>query len=138
MITVSDFTTEQLKAIVSLGIENIKEELEERLEIENKKGFPIKVGDCFFDEESRSVYMIESVFYDKIYYKMARVYSKHIFSEYNSFVNRDNHNFELMIKIEKDMFNLIQGIAKAYETESNKLRLSTVDSANNIFNSIKK
>lgn len=138
MITMSDFTIEQLKAIVSLGIENIKEELEERLEIENKKGFPIKVGDCFFDEESRSVYMIESVFYDKIYYKMARVDLRHIFSEYNSFVDRDYHNFDLMIKIEKDMFYLIQDIAKNYEKESNELRLSTINSANNIFNSFKK
>ena len=29
----SDFTTEQLKAIVAFGIDTIKEELEERLEI---------------------------------------------------------------------------------------------------------
>ena len=48
MVLMSDFTTEQLKAIAAFGIDTIKEELEERLMIEDKNNFPFKTGDVIY------------------------------------------------------------------------------------------
>ena len=137
MVMMSDFTTEQLKAIIAFGIETIQEVLEERLEEENKKNFPIKVGDYFFDELEQSVCRITNVSIDKIYYEFVRVHSRSIISSYNSYVDRDSHNFDSMIKIDKNIFDSIQNIAKNYEIKSNELKLSSVKSANNIMSSIK-
>lgn len=139
MITMSDFTTEQLKAIVSLGINNIKEELEERLETENKVNFPIEVGDYFFNESEQSVYRITNVTYDRINYELVRVHkSWSIMSGYNSYIEREYHNFDSMVRIDKEKFDAIQNIAKNYEIECNKLKLSSIKSANNILSSIKR
>lgn len=134
----SDFTTEQLKAIVAFGIDTIKEELEERLEIEDKNNFPIKVGDYFFNGLEQNVYRITDVSIDKIHYELVVVHSRSIISSYNSYVYRDSHNFDSMIRIDKNIFNSIQNIAKDYEIKSNDLKLSSVKSANNIMSSIKK
>ena len=138
MVIMSDFTTEQLKAIVAFGIDTIKEELEERLEIEDKNNFPIKVGDYFFNESEENVYRITDVSIDKIRYELVVVHSMSIISSYNSYVYRDSHNFDSMIRIDKNIFNSIQNIAKNYEIKSNELKLSSVKSANNIMSSIKR
>lgn len=137
MITISDFTTEQLKAIVGFGIKVIKEVLEERLEMENKTKFPISVDDYFFNEFEQCVYRITNVTYDKINYELVRVHKQSIISSYNSWVDRDSHDFDSMVRIDKEKFDAIQKIAKNYETESQELRLSTIKSANNIFCNIK-
>ena len=137
MITMSDFTTEQLKAIVGFGINTIKEELEERLEFENKTKFPISIGDYFFNEYEQCVYRITNVTYDKINYELVKVNKQSIINSYNSWVDRDSHDFDSMIRIDKEKFDSIQKIAKNYETESRELRLSTIKSANNIFCDIK-
>ena len=136
MVVMSDFTTEQLKTIVAFGIDTIKEELEERLEIENKNNFQIKADDYFFDELEQSVYRITNLSIDKICYELVRVHSRSIISSYNSYVDRDSHNFDSMVKIDKNIFNSIQNIAKNYEIKSNELKLSSVKAANNIMSSI--
>lgn len=137
MITMSDFTTEQLKAIVGFGMSAIKEVLEERLEFENKTKFPISIGDYFFNEFEKCVYRITNVTYDKINYELVRICKQSITSSYNSWVDRDSHDFDSMVRIDKEKFDTIQKIAKNYETESQELRLSTIKSANNIFYTIK-
>ena len=137
MITMSDFTTEQLKAIVAFGIDKIKEELEERIEIENKTKFPISIGDYFFNEFEQCVFRITNVTNDRINYEFVRVMEKSIISSYNSWVDRDSHEFDSMVRIDKEKFDAIQKIAKNYETESQELKLSTIKSANNMFCTIK-
>ena len=137
MITMSDFTTEQLKAIVGFGMNVIEEELGERLEWENKNKFPISIGDYFFNEFEQCVYRITNVTYDKINYELVRVHKKSIISSYNSYVDRDSHDFDSMVRIDKEKFDTIQKIAKDYETEIQELKLSTIKSANNIFCTIK-
>ena len=134
----SDFTTEQLKAIAAFGIDKIKEELEERLMIEDKNNFPIKADDYFFDEFDQTVYRITNVSIDKICYELVRVYSRSIISSYNSYVDRDSHDFDSMVRIDKNIFDRIQNIAKNYEIKSNELKLSSIKSANNIMSSIKR
>lgn len=133
MITMSDFTTEQLKVIVCFGMNVIKEELEERLEFENKTKFPISIDDYFFNEFEKCVYRITNVTYNKINYELVRVHKQSINSSYNSWVDRDSHDFDSMVRIDKEKFDAIQKIAKNYETESQELKLSTIKSANNIF-----
>lgn len=133
MITMSDFTTEQLKAIVCMGMDVIKEVLEERLEMENKTKFPISIGDYFFNEYERCVYRITNVTHDKINYELVSIHKKSIISSYNSWVDRDSHDFDSMVRIDKEKFDAIQKIVKNYETESQELRLSVIKSANNIF-----
>ena len=137
MITMSDFTTEQLKAIVGFGMNIIKEELEERLEFENKTKFPISIGDYFFNEFEQCVYRITNVTHDRINYEFVRVMEKSIISSYNSWVDRDSHDFDSMVRIDKEKFDAIQKIAKDYETGIKELKLSTIKSANNIFCNIK-
>ena len=137
MITMSDFTNEQLKAIVAFGIDKIKEELEERIEIENKTKFPISIGDYFFNEFEQCVYRITNVSIDKICYELVRVHSRSIISSYNSYVDRDSHDFDSMVRIDKNIFDKIQNIAKNYEIKSNELKLSSIKFANNIFCTIK-
>ena len=137
MITMSDFTTEQLKAIVGFGMNIIEEELEERLEFENKAKFSISIGDYFFNEFEQSVYRITNVTYDKINYELVRVHKKSIISSYNSYVDRDSHDFDSMVRIDKEKFDAIQKIAKNYETGIQELKLSSIKSANNIFCNIK-
>ena len=137
MITMSDFTTEQLKAIVGFGMNVIEEELGERLEFENKTKFPISIGDYFFNEFEQCVYRITNVTYDKINYELVRVHKNSIISSYNSYVDRDSHDFDSMVRIDKEKFDTIQKIAKDYETEIQELKLSTIKSANNIFCTIK-
>lgn len=133
----SDFTTEQLKTIVAFGIDTIKEELEERLEIENKNNFPIKADDYFFNESDQTVYRITNVSIDKICYELVRVHSRSIISSYNSYVDRDSHDFDSMVRIDKEKFDAIQKIAKNYETGVQELKLSSIKFANNIFRTIK-
>ena len=137
MTTMSDFTTEQLKAIIAFGIDTIREELEERLEIENKNNFPIKAGDYFFDKLEQSVYRITNVSIDKIYYELVRIHPRAIISSYNSYTYRDSHNFDSMLRIDKNSFDSIQNIAKNYETKINELKLVSVKSMNDIISSIK-
>lgn len=137
MITMSDFTTEQLKAIVGFGMNVIEEELGERLEWENKNKFPISIGDYFFNEYEQCVYHITNVTHNRINYELASVHEKSIISSYNSYVYRDSHDFDSMVRIDKEKFNAIQKIAKNYETESRELKLSAIKSANNIFCTIK-
>ena len=138
MITMSDFTTEQLKAIVGFGMNIIKEELEERLEFENKTKFPISIGDYFFNEFEQCVYRITNVTHDRINYELVRVMEKSIISSYNSWVDRDSHDFDSMVRIDKETFDKIQKIIKDYEIKSNELKLSSIKSAHNIMSSIKK
>lgn len=133
MYTMSDFTTEQLKAIVGFGMNIIKEELEERLEMENKTKFPVSIDDYFFNEYERCVYHITNVTYDRINYELASVHEKSIISSYNSWVDRESHDFDSMMRIDKEKFDEIQKIAKNYEVESQELKLSTIKSANNMF-----
>ena len=133
MITMSDFTTEQLKAIVGFGMNVIKEELEERYEMENKTKFPISIDDYFFNEFEQCVYRITNVTYDKINYEVVTIHKRSIISSYNSWVDRDSHDFDSMVRIDKEKFDAIQKIAKNYETESQELKLSTIKSANNMF-----
>ena len=137
MITMSDFTTEQLKAIVGFGMNVIEEELGERLEWENKNKFPISIGDYFFNEYEQCVYHITNVTHNRINYELARVHEKSIISSYNSYVYRDSHDFDSMVRIGKEKFDIIQKIAKNYETESRELKLSTIKSAKDIFCTIK-
>lgn len=138
MITMSDFTTEQLKAIVCFGMNVIKEELEERLEFENKTKFPISIDDYFFNEFEKCVYRITNVTCDKINYEMVAVpINARIVSSYISWVDRDSHNFDSMVKIDKEKFDAIQKIAKDYETGIQELKFSSIKSANNIFCTIK-
>lgn len=137
MITMSDFTTEQLKAIVGFGMNVIEEELKERLEMENKTKFPISIDDYFFNEFEKCVYRITNVTYDKINYELVRVHKQSINSSYNSYVYRDSHDFDSMVRIDKEKFDAIQKIAKDYETGIQELKLSTIKSANNIFCNIK-
>lgn len=132
MVVMSDFTTEQLKAIVGMGMNVIKEELKERFDVENKFKFPIEVGDYFFNESEQNVYRITNVTYDRINYELARVHNRSIISSYNSYVDRDFHDFDSMVKTDKKTFDLIQNIAKNYEIESNELKRSAVKSANDI------
>ena len=136
MITMSDFTTEQLKAILDFGIDKIKEELEERIEIENKTKFPIFVGDCFFNEEEQSVYKITNKSNNRIFYEMVRVHQKQI-CFYNSFEEIEYHDFDSMVKVDKEIFDTFHRIAKNYETELQELKMSSINSANNIFRTIK-
>lgn len=138
MVLMSDFTTEQLKAIAAFGIDTIKEELEERLMIEDKNNFPIKTDDYFFDEFDQTVYRITNVSIDKICYELVRVHPRSIISSYNSYVDRDSHDFDSMVRIDKEKFDAIQKIAKNYEIKSNELKLSSIKSANNIMSSIKR
>ena len=133
MITMSDFTTEQLKAIVDFGMRTIKEVLEDRLEAENKTKFPISIDDYFFNEYEQCVYRITNVTHNKISYELVSVHKKSIISSYNSWVDRDSHDFDSMVKIDKEKFEAIQKIAKNYEVESQELKLSTIKSANNMF-----
>lgn len=133
MITMSDFTTEQLKAIVDFGMRTIKEVLEDRLEAENKTKFPILIDDYFFNEYEQCVYRITNVTHNKINYELVSVHKKSIISSYNSWVDRDSHDFDSMVKIDKEKFEAIQKIAKNYEVESQELKLSTIKSANNMF-----
>lgn len=137
MITMSDFTTEQLKAIVGFGMNIIKEELEERIEIENKTKFPISIGDYFFNEFEQCVFRITNVTNDRINYEFVRVMEKSIISSYNSWVDRDSHDFDSMVRIDKEKFDAIQKIAKNYETGVQELKLSSIKFANNIFRTIK-
>ena len=137
MYTMSDFTTEQLKAIVGFGMNIIKEELEERLEFENKTKFPISIGDYFFNEFEQCVYRITNVTHDRINYELVRVHKQSIISSYNSWVDRDSHDFDSMVKIDKEKFDAIQKIAKDYETGIQELKFSSIKSANNIFCNIK-
>ena len=137
MITMSDFTTEQLKAIVGFGMNVIKEELEERYEMENKTKFPISIDDYFFNEFEQCVYRITNVTYDKINYEVVTIHKRSIISSYNSWVDRDSHDFDSMVRIDKEKFDAIQKIAKNYETGIQELKLSTIKSANNIFCTIK-
>ena len=137
MITMSDFTNEQLKAIVAFGIDKIKEELEERIEIENKTKFPISIGDYFFNEFEQCVFRITNVTNDRINYEFVRVMEKSIISSYNSWVDRDSHDFDSMVRIDKEKFDAIQKIAKNYEMGVQELKLSSINSANNIFRTIK-
>lgn len=137
MITMSDFTTEQLKVIVGFGMNVIKEELEERIEFENKTKFPISIGDYFFNEFEQCVYRITNVTCDKINYELVSIHKKSIISSYNSWVDRDSHEFDSMVRIDKEKFDAIQKIANSYETESHELKLSAIKSANNIFCTIK-
>ena len=137
MITMSDFTNEQLKAIVAFGIDKIKEELEERIEIENKTKFPISIGDYFFNEFEQCVFRITNVTNDRINYEFVRVMEKSIISSYNSWVDRDSHDFDSMVRIDKEKFDAIQKIAKNYETGVQELKLSSIKFANNIFRIIK-
>lgn len=133
MYTMSDFTTEQLKAIAGFGMNIIKEELEERLEMENKTKFPISIDDYFFNEYERCVYHITNVTHDRINYELASVHEKSIISSYNSWVDRESHDFDSMARIDKEKFDEIQKIVKNYEVESQELKLSTIKSANNMF-----
>lgn len=137
MITMSDFTTEQLKAILAFGIDKIKGELEERIEIENKTEFPISIGDYFFNEFEQCVYRITNVTNDRIHYELVRVMEKSIISSYTSWDDRDSHDFDSMVRIDKEKFDAIQKIAKNYETGVQELKLSSIKSANNIFRTIK-
>lgn len=137
MITISDFTTEQLKAIVGFGMNVIEEELGERLEWENKNKFPISIGDYFFNEYEQCVYRITNVTYDKINYELVAIHKRSIISSYNSWVDRDSHDFNSMVRIDKEKFDAIQKIAKNYKTEIQELRLSVIKSANDIFCNIK-
>lgn len=134
----SDFTTEQLKAIVGFGINIIKEELEERLEFENKTKFPISIGDYFFNEFEQCVYRITNVTHDKVNYELVCIHKKSIISSYNSWVDRDSHDFDSMVRIDKEKFDAIQKIAKDYETGIQELKFSSIKSANNIMSSIRK
>ncbi len=134
----SDFTTEQLKAIVGFDMNTFIEELKERMEIENKIKFPISIGDYFFNEFEQCVYRITNVTHDKINYELVRAHKNSIISSYRSYVDRDSHDFDSMVKTDKEKFEAIQKIAKNYETESRELRLSSVKSANNIMSSIRK
>lgn len=136
MIT-SDFTTEQSKAIVDFGINTIEEELEERLEFENKIKFPISIGDYFFDEFEQCVYRITNVTYDRINFEFIGISKQSIISSCNSYVDRDSHKFDLMIRINKEKFDAIQKIVENYKIERQKLRLSIIKAANNIFCTIK-
>ena len=138
MITMSDFTTEQLKAIVGFGMNVIKEELEERLEFENKTKFPISIGDYFFDEFEQCVYRITNVTYDRINFEFVRVHENYsIISSCNSYVDRDSHNFDSMVRIDKEKFDSIQKIAKDYKIGIKELKFSSIKSANDIFCNIK-
>ena len=137
MITMSDFNNEQLKAIVAFGIDKIKEELEERIEIENKTKFPISIGDYFFNEFEQCVFRITNVTNDRINYEFVSVMEKSIISSYNSWVDRDSHDFDSMVRIDKEKFDAIQKIAKNYETGVQELKLSSIKFANNIFRTIK-
>lgn len=137
MITMSDFTTEQLQAIVGFGMNIIKEELEERLEFENKTKFPISIGDYFFNEFEQCVFRITNVTNDRINYEFVRVMEKSIISSYNSWVDRDSHDFDSMVRIDKEKFDAIQKIANNYEMGVQELKLSSINSANNIFRTIK-
>ena len=137
MITMSDFTTEQLKAIVGFGMNIIEEELEERLEFENKAKFSISIGDYFFNEFEQCVYRITNVTHDRINFEFVRVHKKSIISSYNSYEDRDSHDFDSMVRIDKEKFDAIQKIAKDYETGIQELKLSAIKSANNIFCTIK-
>lgn len=137
MITMSDFTTEQLKAIVGFGMNIVEEELEERLEMENKTKFPVSIDDYFFNEYERCVYRITNVTYDRINYELAIVHEKSIISSYNSWVDRESHDFDSMVRIDKEKFDEIQKIAKNYEVESQELKSSSIKSADNIFCTIK-
>ena len=137
MITMSDFTNEQLKAIVAFGIDKIKEELEERIEIENKTKFPISIGDYFFNEFEQCVFRITNVTNDRINYEFVSVMEKSIISSYNSWVDRDSHDFDSMVRIDKEKFDAIQKIAKNYEKGVQELKLSSIKFANNIFRTIK-
>ncbi len=138
MVAMSDFTNEQLKVIIDFGIDKIKEELEERLEIEDKENFPIKADDYFLNEYERCVYRITNVTHDRIHYEVATIHKRSINSSYNSYVDRDSHDFDSMVRIDKETFDKIQKIIKDYETKSNELKLSSIKSANNIMSSIKK
>ena len=80
--------------------------MEERLEFENKTKFPISIGDYFFNEFEQCVYRITNVTYNKINYELVRVHKKSITSSYNSWVDRDSHNFDSMVRIDKK--NLMQ------------------------------
>lgn len=62
---------------------------------------------------------------------------KSIISSYNSWVDRDSHDFDSMVKIDKEKFDAIQKIAKNYEMGVQELKLSSINSANNIFRTIK-
>ena len=137
MVLMSDFTTEQLKAIAAFGIDTIKEELEERLMIEDKNNFPIKADDYFFDEFDQTVYRITNVSIDKICYELVRVHPRSIISN-NSYVDIDSHDFDSMVRIDKEKFDAIQKIAKNYEIKNNELKLSSIKSTNNIMSSIKR
>ena len=90
MVTMSDYTTEQLKEIVSLGVDYFKEILEERLESQNKLSFPIQVGDCFFDEEC-SVFQIIKLIDDKIYYQVVTLCERSI-NLHNSYIEKESFN----------------------------------------------
>lgn len=138
MVLMSDFTNEQLKAIMAFGIDKIKEELEERLEIEDKKNFPIKADDYFLNEYEQCVYRITNVTYDRIHYEVSTIHKRLILSSYNSYVDRDSHDFDSMVRIDKETFDKIQKIIKDYEIKSNELKLSSIKSAHNIMSSIKK
>lgn len=138
MVVMSDFTNEQLKAIVAFGIDTIKEELKERLEIEDKENFPIKADDYFLNEYEHCVYRITNVTRDRIHYEVSTIHKRLILSSYNSYVDRDSHDFDSMVKIDKETFDKIQKIIKDYEIKSNELKLSSIKSAHNIMSSIKK
>ena len=138
MVLMSDFTNEQLKAIMAFGIDKIKEELEERLEIEDKENFPIKADDYFLNEYERCVYRITNVTHDRIHYEVAQIHEKSIVSTHNSYDYRDSHEFNSMVRIDKETFDKIQKIIKDYEIKSKELKLSSIKSANNIMSSIKK
>ena len=137
MYTMSDFTTEQLKAIVGFGMNIINEELEERLEMENKTKFPISIDDYFFDDYEGCVYRITNVTHGRINYELAIVHEKSIISSYNSWVDRETHDFDSMVRIDKEKFDEIQKIAKNYEVENRELKSSSIKSADNIFCTIK-
>lgn len=138
MVVMSDFTNEQLKAIVAFGIDTIKKELKERLEIEDKENFPIKVDDYFLNEYEQCVYHIINVTHSIIYYEFAQINKNSIVSSRNSYDYRDSHDFNSMVRIDKETFDKIQKIIKDYEIKSNELKLSSIKSANNIISSIEK
>ena len=137
MVVMSDFTNEQLKGIVAFGIDTIKDELVERIENENKTKFPVFVGDCFFNEEEQSVYKITNKSNNRIFYEMVRVHQKQI-CFYNSFEDIEYHNFDSMVKVDKEIFDAFHRIAENYETGLQELKLSSIKSANNIMSSVKK
>lgn len=112
--------------------------MDEKLKFENKTKFPILIDDYFFDEFERCVYRITNVTYDRINFEFVRVHESYsIISSCNSYVDRDSHKFDSMVRTDKEKFDSIQKIAKDYKIGIKELKFSSIKSANNIFCTIK-